>query len=108
MNKEQNDRAPVERRVRRVCGNCKHIGEHGWGLPTDEKRCGKLKDRQADFDAASAAARYDFFDHFRFRPTDGVLPYSSAERCKHYEASLPSNAELTSLPLYGLSNSEEL
>lgn len=92
MKNEQNSPAvasQVERRVRRVCGNCKHIGEHGWGLPTDEKRCGKLKDRQADFDAA--AKNYDFSDSFRFRPTDGVLPYSSADRCKHYEASLPSN-----------------
>lgn len=76
---------PLEASVRPRCGNCAHIGEHGWGLPYDEKRCKKLEERKADFDAAAAKSRAEPIDWFRFRPTDGVLPYSSAEKCRHYK-----------------------
>lgn len=76
--------AGVNKETRSVCGNCAYIGEHGWGLPHDEKKCGKLAERQADFDAR--ATHMEPVDQFRLRPTDGVLPHRSAERCRHYAA----------------------
>ena len=78
---------PVDVTVRPRCGSCCHIGEHGWGLPYDEKRCLKIKDRQADFDSMAVRKGVEAIDAFRFRPTNGVLPYSDIERCKYYERS---------------------
>lgn len=62
----------VERIVSPRCKDCKNIGEHGWGLPYDEKRCGKIDERKADFDAAIKRKPVDPIDAYRFRPTDGV------------------------------------
>jgi hypothetical protein len=54
-----------------------------------EKACRKIKERQADFDRAYI--NMDAVDHFRFRPTDGVLPYSETAGCRYFK----TNADLT-------------
>lgn len=74
----------VERRVSLRCGDCANIGEHGWGLPYDKKRCLKIKERQADFDEMLKRRPIEPIDAFRFRPTDGVLPYQCAGKCRHF------------------------
>lgn len=70
--------------MRATCGDCVNIGERTWGLPDNERSCKRIKQRQNDFDAVSA--RIECVDAFRFRPTQGVLPYSEAGHCKYFEA----------------------
>lgn len=75
----------LERLVMRpTCGMCKSIGARTWGLPENERSCLMLAARQADFDA-KVIGKFDALDRVRFRPTQGVLPYSETGGCKYYE-----------------------
>ena len=69
--------------MREKCSDCANIKDRAWGLPHGEMSCGKIKERQLDFDANSN--RIECVDVFRFRPTDGVLPYSEASDCRYFE-----------------------